>query len=109
MNKEIVITPEEIEAVKIEYSKKYYHGTREHIKLDDNTAKYVLKGRKGHEAYLNSVHKSHKMTEWGSTILSPCGTERFYSIRECKKCGHEQYYAAAGRFIDPELKEECKG
>lgn len=98
------ITQEEIEAVKKEFSKK-----REHIKLDDNTARYVIKGRKEHEAYLNSVHKSHKMTKWESTILAPCGTERFYSIRECKKCGGEQYYAAAGRFIDKELKEECKG
>jgi hypothetical protein len=106
---DIVVTPEEIEAVKKEYSKKYYFGTREHIKLDDNMAIYVIKGRKGHEAYMNSVHKSHKMTKWSSTILAPCGTPRFYSIRECKKCGGEQYYAAAGRFIDPELKEKCKG
>jgi len=104
-----VITQEEIETVKKEYSKKYYLGTREHIKLDDNTARYVIKGRKLFEMYLNSVHKSHKMTEWTSTILAPCGTARFYSIRECKKCGGEQYYAAAGRFIDSELKEKCKG
>jgi len=105
--KEIEITKKEIEAVKKEYSKKYYHGTREHIKLSDDLAKYVIKGRKGHEAYMNCVHKSHKMTEWTSTILSPCGTPRFYSIRECQKCGHEQYYAAAGQFIDSQLKEKC--
>jgi hypothetical protein len=102
------ITQEEIEEVKKEYSKKCYYGTREHIKLDDNMARYVIKGRKGHQAYLDSVHKSHKMTKWGSTILAPCGTERFYSIRECKKCGGEQYYAAAGQFIDDELKKPCK-
>jgi hypothetical protein len=106
---DIEVTEKEIQACIKEYSKKCYFGTREKIKLDRNTAIYTIKGRKSHKAYLNSVHKSHKMTKWGSTILAPCGTARFYSIRECKKCGREQYYAAAGRFIDPELKEECKG
>lgn len=107
--KDIEVTLEEIEAVKKEYSKKYYHGTKTPIKLDEKTAIYVIQGRKLFEIYLNSVHKSHKMTKWTSTILAPCGTPRFYSIRECKKCGGEQYYAAAGRFIDPELKEKCNG
>ena len=109
MYKDIEVTEKEIEACIKEYSKKYYFGTREKIKLDRNIAIYVIKGRKGFKAYMNSVHKSHKMTKWSSTILAPCGTPRFYNIRECKKCGGAQYYAAAGRFIDQELKKECGG
>jgi hypothetical protein len=42
-------------------------------------------------------------------ILAPCGTPRFYYVRECTKCGAGQQEHAAGKFYDPELLKPCKG
>lgn len=101
---------EEIEAVKKEYFEEHtIHGTDKPVVLDDKTAIYVLRGRKAHEDYLNSVHESHDMTDWETEIKAPVGTPRFYSCRHCKKCEGEQYHHPAGKFIDGELKRKCIG
>jgi hypothetical protein len=63
------------------------------------------------QAYMkwhNKPHKSHKMGKAYSEILAPCGTPRFYAVRDCKLCGAGQAEHAAGRFCDPELLKECK-
>lgn len=52
-------------------------------------------------------HKSHNMTKPYAEILAPCGTPRFYVVRECKKCGAGQAEHAAGIFCDPELLKPC--
>ena len=52
------------------------------------------------------VHPSHKMTKFTTTILAPCGTPRFYSIRHCKVCGKTEAVAAAGHFFSG-LTEKC--
>ena len=56
----------------------------------------------------NKPHKSHKMGKVYSEILAPCGTPRFYVVRDCKLCGAGQAEHAAGRFCDPELLKACK-
>ena len=53
-------------------------------------------------------HPSHKMTEWYTDVRSPCGTPRFYGVRECKLCGAEQAEHPAGKFSDDELVEPCE-
>lgn len=51
-------------------------------------------------------HQSHKMTKWRSEIRCPASTERFYNVRECKRCGLEEMYHPAGHFNDG-LREPC--
>lgn len=105
---DIEITADEIEACKKEYFETHtYHGTDRPVVLDDKTAKYVLNGRKYHEAFLNAVHPSHDMTEWESKIMAPSGTERFYAYRQCKNCEYEHYHHPAGKFLDHQLEVEC--
>ena len=99
---------EEIDVVKEEYSKKKMIGSDEFCSINDKTATYVLTGRKRLEEYLNSVHPSHNMTEWYTEVKAPAGTPRFYRVRHCEDCEGEQYYHAAGRFIDPELTHRCE-
>lgn len=53
-------------------------------------------------------HKTHRMGKETCRILAPCGTPRFYAVRECKKCGYGQAEHTAGKFCDPELLEPCK-
>ena len=97
MSREYAISNEEIEEVKKEFPL-----------LNDAGAKIILKSRKNLDEYLlKTVHKSHKMSEWESKIMAPVGTPRFYYYRQCTICSGEQYYHSAGKFIDPELKEEC--
>lgn len=53
-------------------------------------------------------HKSHRMTKWRTEPRSPNGGEpRFYGVRNCTKCGHEQMTHPAGRFSDQELSVSC--
>ncbi len=107
---DIEITLEEIEACKKEYLETHtYHGTDKPVVLDDRAAEIVVNSRKYHEAFLNAVHPSHDMTEWGTEIMAPSGTERFYAHRECNNCGGEHYHHPAGKFIDSELESECVG
>ena len=54
-------------------------------------------------------HPTHKMTGPSSEILAPCGTPRFYLVRECRRCGAGQAEHAAGKFCDTELTKPCKG
>jgi hypothetical protein len=44
-------------------------------------------------------HPSHKMTEWRTEILVPCGTPRFYGVRNCDVCGDEEWSHPAGHFL----------
>lgn len=107
---DIIITKEEIEEVKKEFLQSHkYFGTNKPVILDDRTAEYVLRGRKYHEQWKNNIHPTHKMGEWYTDIRCPASTERFYSCRECLKCGYEQMYHAAGKFKDSELLRECIG
>jgi len=101
---EFVFTEEEIQEVIEEFLHK---GAKNLISRE--TANSILRSRKRHEEYLNSVHPSHEMTEWGTKIIAPVGTPRFYAHRECKKCGGEQYHHPAGKFIDGCLKSKCRG
>ena len=104
------VTPEEILKIKQEFYEKHkIDGTDKPVLLSDFVARIIVASRKEHENYLNSVHKSHDMTDWRTEVMSPVGTARFYQYRECKNCGGAQYYHAAGKFIDPELKEKCDG
>jgi ribosomal protein S27E len=54
-------------------------------------------------------HDSHSMTKWRTEARAPAGTSRFYAVRNCKNCKHEQSYHAAGTFSDAELKTKCVG
>ena len=54
-------------------------------------------------------HPSHSMPrKWGSTILAPCGTPRFYAVRKCRNCGLEEYRSNAGHFLG-DLLRPCNG
>lgn len=106
---EFVFTDEEIQEVIDEYYNEHtYIGTENPVTIDERTAEIILGSRKRHQEWINSVHPSHDMTEWGTKIIAPVATPRFYAHRECKKCGYEQYHHPAGKFIDSQLKEECK-
>ena len=106
---DIEITIEEIEAIQKElFETKTYHGTDRPVILDHKTAQYIINGRKYHEAFLNAVHPSHNMTEWGTEIMAPSGTERFYAYRQCQNCEYEQYHHPAGKFLDHQLEVKCK-
>ncbi|MFH1547118.1 MAG: hypothetical protein ABIC57_01375 [bacterium] len=50
---------------------------------------------------------THKMSEWRTEIRSPCGTGRFYNVRECKICGEEELQHPAGHFFN-NLLSKCK-
>lgn len=52
-------------------------------------------------------HPSHKMTDWRTEILAPCGTPRFYGIRHCINCELEEWKHAAGHFLH-NLDYPCK-
>ena len=107
--KKYKFTQKEIDEIKKEYLEKHtYIGTDKPVVLDDNTAYYVLASRARFNDYINSVHPSHNLTEWYSEVKCPASTARFYSTRKCKNCEGEQYYHAAGRFIDSKLKHKCK-
>lgn len=53
------------------------------------------------------VHSSHRMTEKRCEIIAPCGTPRFYSVRNCTRCGLEEWEHAAGHFLHG-LQYRCK-
>jgi len=55
-----------------------------------------------------AVHPSHRMTKKRCEIIAPCGTPRFYSVRNCKKCGKEEWEHAAGHFLHG-LDYPCEG
>jgi len=108
MSREYAISNKDIEEIKREFREEHMViGTNDPVIISNETAKIVLRSRKGFEEYLNSVHGSHTMTEWECKIMTPAGTSRFYYYRECTKCGGEQYHHPAGRFINPELKRKC--
>lgn len=52
-------------------------------------------------------HPTHKMSEWHTEVLAPCGEPRFYSVRECLACGEEEWQHAAGHFLH-NLEMECR-
>lgn len=109
MPEKIIVSQEEIDACKKEYFTKHtYIGTNKPVTINDETAEIVVRNRKRHQSYLNSVHPSHKMTEWCTKIMAPAGTERFYKYRECIICNGKQYYHTAGKFIDQKLKRICQ-
>lgn len=108
--KPIKVTKKEIEKIKKEYFENHkIEGTNKPVILDDHMAEYIIKSRKYREQWLNSIHKSHKMTKWHAEIRSPAGTPRFYAVRKCKNCEYEQIEHPAGRFMDSELKRKCPG
>jgi hypothetical protein len=50
---------------------------------------------------IDVVDKTHKMGKKSSQIMSPNGGEpRLYTVRVCKKCGREEWLAAAGKFFN---------
>lgn len=103
-------TKKEIEKVKKEFLKEHkIIGTNRPVILDDLSAKIIVESRKIRKNWLNSIHKSHKMTKWRTEVRAPAGAARFYGVRNCKNCGFEQIEHPAGRFMDGELKRECRG
>lgn len=44
-------------------------------------------------------HPTHSMSKWRSEMLAPCGTPRFYSVRNCTNCGKEEWKHSAGHFL----------
>ena len=107
------ITPEEIEEFKKEYAKEGHtvigSDPPRPVVLKDITAGALIRSRRRHQEWINSVHDSHIMTDWYSEIKAPAGTERFYKVRKCKNCEYEQYEHPAGQFIDHQLTKECWG
>jgi hypothetical protein len=105
------ITEEEIQEIKDEFLKKSVIGSDppEPVKVSSVTAQCIIRARRSHQEWLDSVHESHDMTDWNSQIRAPSGTERFYSVRECVNCGYEQAEHPAGQFMDYQLKHECEG
>jgi len=63
--------------------------------------------RSGPGKKLIKPHPSHRMGKWYTDVRCPASTSRFYTIRECKKCGYEQFIHNAGRFSDKELTRGC--
>jgi len=109
IEKMIEVTKRDIQRVKKEFREKHkIEGTNKPVILDDFSAKLIAQNRKGFQLWKSSIHKSHRMSKWITDIRSPAGTPRFYRCRHCTKCGYEQIYHAAGRFIDPPLLRECK-
>lgn len=105
------ISKEEIDEVKEEYLQKTVIGSDPPIPVEitTSTAEYVIRARRSHQDWLNSVDESHDMTDWRSEVRAPAGTERFYSVRNCVNCEYEMSEHPAGRFMDYQLKRECRG
>lgn len=51
-------------------------------------------------------HPSHRMSKWEVDVRAPAGTPRFYSVRQCVRCGEEEMKHAAGHFVD-RLQQPC--
>jgi len=77
------------------------------VELSDGIAKLLIQNERRRKEWLNSIHPSHEMNEWHTEVRSPCGTSRFYRVRQCIYCEGEQAEHPAGRFIDPELLRPC--
>lgn len=107
--KKYTVTKKEIDEIKREFYEEHtVIGTEnEPVIINDRIAELLLISRKRLKDYLNSVHESHDMEDWGTEVMAPAGTARLYSYRKCKDCGGAQYYHTAGRFIDPELTKDC--
>jgi hypothetical protein len=105
------ITQDEIDEVKEEYLQKTVIGSDppEPVKINDISAKAVIRSRRSHQDWLDSVHESHVMTDWYTDVRCPGSTPRFYGVRECVNCQYEMSEHPAGRFMDHQLKSECKG
>ena len=54
------------------------------------------------------IHKSHRMGKSFSDVRAPAGTQRFYSVRQCKGCNGEEIQHAAGQFTDDDLVKACR-
>jgi hypothetical protein len=55
-----------------------------------------------------SVHASHDMTKWGSTIVQLSSNDRFGGERKCQRCGAtHQRYAGRQVYLAPELRVPC--
>lgn len=107
--KQIEVTKRDIQRIKKEFREKHkIEGTNKPVILDDFSAKLIVQNRKGFRMWKSSIHKTHKMSQWHSDIRCPASTPRFYNCRHCTKCGFEQIYHSAGRFIDSPLLRECK-
>lgn len=55
-----------------------------------------------------TVHPSHNMTNKRCEMIAPCGTPRFYTVRNCKVCLREEWQHAAGHFLHG-LDFQCSG
>lgn len=75
--------------------------------MDEKVAKILIESRRRREAWLNSIHETHDMNDWHTEIRAPVGTPRFYAVRQCNNCEHEQSEHPAGRFMDSQLKGKC--
>jgi hypothetical protein len=102
-------TKKEIKKVIDEYYNEHtVVGTKDKpVVIDERTAVLILESRRRKEEFINSVDDSHDMNEWHTDVRAPVGTARFYSVRQCRRCGYEQGIHAAGRYIDPWLKRRC--
>ncbi len=105
------ITKKEINEIKKEFLQHTVIGSDppRPVKISTLSAQSVIRSRRCHQEWLDSVHDSHDMTDWYGEIKSPVGTARFYSVRKCKNCEYEQYEHPAGKFIDGPLTLECEG
>ena len=105
------ITKKEIDEIKEEYLKKTVIGSDppEPVVISTVSAECVIRARRSHQEWLDSVHESHDMNDWYSDIRAPSGTERFYSVRQCKNCEGEQAEHPAGQFMDNHLTHKCQG
>ena len=54
-----------------------------------------------------TIHKSHDMTPWESTIVTLISTPRFGQIRRCRKCKAEHAKTVCGEDCHPELIRKC--
>jgi len=54
-----------------------------------------------------AVHASHRMSKFFTDVRAPAGTERFYSVRQCRGCKAEEIVHAAGQFTDDALVKPC--
>jgi hypothetical protein len=106
---EIEVTKRDIQRIKKEFREHHtIEGTKKPVILDDFSARLIALNRKGFRMWKSSIHKSHRMNKWHTEVRAPAGTPRYYNCRQCTKCGGEQKYHAAGRFIDSPLLRECR-
>ncbi len=104
------ITKKEIKKFQKEYAENHtFIGTDKPVHIDDRMAELLIKVKRRHEEWLNSIHPSHDMNEWHGEVRAPVGTARMYSVRQCKKCEYEQSQHPAGKFMDGELNSQCEG